>query len=288
MTPNKLPPLPEYDWDKAHEALESMDDYARMDTGVAPHGPYAVLRDLLTKAKGWREDAEALRQSQSLPAGAVAEVLAYLQTFLAQCQREHTARCDQEELSALIAALQADAREKGEAVFRLYPEELARMTHGPSLRAEEEDRLRSIYGDVAIPLYLHSGDYTEAMLLLEKQRELVENLRGQLDDAKADATDGCTEANCERCNTAIHSRGDMRHAGIGTYPATQPAQASEAAIPEGFCLVPKEALLTEARRLRYRATETYGLGPAMTDAGAQMIHTAEALEGFASSGQEKK
>jgi hypothetical protein len=124
-------------------------------------------------------------------------------------------------------ALQADAREKGEAVFRLYPEELARMTHGPSLRAEEEDRLRSIYGDVAIPLYLHSGDYTEAMLLLEKQRELVENLRGQLDDAKADATDGCTEANCERCNTAIHSRGDMRHAGIGTYPATQQAQASE-------------------------------------------------------------
>lgn len=45
----------DYDWDAAHEALESMDDFARMSVGVAPHGPYTVLRDLLTKAKGWQE-----------------------------------------------------------------------------------------------------------------------------------------------------------------------------------------------------------------------------------------
>lgn len=46
-----------YDWDKAHEALESMDAYARMDKGVNPYGPYTVLRDLLTKAKAWEEAA---------------------------------------------------------------------------------------------------------------------------------------------------------------------------------------------------------------------------------------
>ena len=51
--------LGEYDWGAAHEALESMDDYARMDKGVNPYGPYAVLRDLLTKAKGWQEQAVA-------------------------------------------------------------------------------------------------------------------------------------------------------------------------------------------------------------------------------------
>lgn len=54
----------EYDWDAAHEALESIDDYARMDVGVAPHGPYTVLRDLLTKAKGWQEAAALLRKLQ--------------------------------------------------------------------------------------------------------------------------------------------------------------------------------------------------------------------------------
>jgi hypothetical protein len=54
-----------YDWDKAHEALESMDDYARMDKGVNPYGPYTVLRDLLTKAKAWEEAALRAQPSES-------------------------------------------------------------------------------------------------------------------------------------------------------------------------------------------------------------------------------
>jgi hypothetical protein len=57
-------PEGEYDWEAAHEALESLDDFARMDVGVAPHGPYAVLRDLLTKAKGWQQAALASPQVQ--------------------------------------------------------------------------------------------------------------------------------------------------------------------------------------------------------------------------------
>lgn len=116
MTPNKLPPLPDYDWDAAHQALESMDDYARMDTGVNPYGPYSVLRDLLTKAKGWHEAAEALRQSQSLPAGAVAGLVG---KWRADGSRwnigqggKHLRTCADE----LEQALRADAREKGEAV----------------------------------------------------------------------------------------------------------------------------------------------------------------------------
>lgn len=52
-------------------------------------------------------------------------------------------------------------------------------------------------------------------------------------------------------------------------------------VPEGMVLVSKDALLTEARRLRYRADETWGLGKGMTDAGDQMRATADALESIA-------
>lgn len=49
-----------YDFDAAHEALESLDDFARM-AEIIPHGPYAVIRDLITKAKGWKEQADAAK-----------------------------------------------------------------------------------------------------------------------------------------------------------------------------------------------------------------------------------
>lgn len=55
-----------YNWDAAHEALESMDDFARMDSGVIPHGAYAVLRDLLTRAKEWERIALAQPAPQAV------------------------------------------------------------------------------------------------------------------------------------------------------------------------------------------------------------------------------
>jgi hypothetical protein len=39
--------------------------------------------------------------------------------------------------------------------------------------------------------------------------------------------DGCTEPNCPRCLTAPHARGEMEHAGIGSYPSSQPKAATE-------------------------------------------------------------
>ncbi len=59
-----------YDWDAAHEALESMDDCARVAAAVAPIGPYALLRDLLTKAKEWERAALA----QPAPVAGVSDV----------------------------------------------------------------------------------------------------------------------------------------------------------------------------------------------------------------------
>lgn len=68
--------------------------------------------------------------------------------------------------------------------------------------------------------------------------------------------------------------------------AIEAALALSHAAHADYVVVPREALRVEARRLRYRATETCGLGPKTTDAGAQMVHTAEALEQFASQYQE--
>ncbi len=38
---------------------------------------------------------------------------------------------------------------------------------------------------------------------------------------KQEPTDGCTESNCLRCHTHPALRGDMPHAGIGSYPAPE-------------------------------------------------------------------
>ena len=38
--------------------------------------------------------------------------------------------------------------------------------------------------------------------------------------------DGCTESNCQRCMTAPYARGDMKHAGIGSYPNATPQSSA--------------------------------------------------------------
>ena len=38
--------------------------------------------------------------------------------------------------------------------------------------------------------------------------------------------DGCTESNCQRCTTAPYARGDMKHAGIGSYPNATPQSSA--------------------------------------------------------------
>lgn len=57
------------------------------------------------------------------------------------------------------------------------------------------------------------------------------------------------------------------------------ALSPPASAGEGFVCVPRVALQTEARRLRYRADEC-GL-PGRTDAGIQMVATAKQLEAWA-------
>jgi len=68
---------------------------------------------------------------------------------------------------------------------------------------------------------------------------------------------------------------DLRHT-CASFPLYRSPQ-----LAAGFVVVPREALNTEAKRLRYRASETWGLGQAFTDAGAQMIATAGELERLA-------
>ena len=48
--------------------------------------------------------------------------------------------------------------------------------------------------------------------------------------------DGCTESNCQRCTTAPYARGDMKHAGIGSYPNTTP-QSSAPVVGEAMVAV---------------------------------------------------
>jgi hypothetical protein len=117
MTPNKLPPLPE----KAGRA-----------TIKVGRAKYRTC-DLYTADQMHAYAAEALRQSQSLPAGAVAWLEAEPGTTLAElCSardfltmyrstlvhvgaREPAKRQPDNVLFPLYPALQADAREKGEA-----------------------------------------------------------------------------------------------------------------------------------------------------------------------------
>lgn len=199
MTPNKLPPLPE-----TNEYIEVSLE------------PAYTAEDMHAYA------AEALRQSQSLPAGAVAGLVGKWRA-VAEKQRGMAKR-DNERGDPECAARMAGMAERSEYVA----DELEQ-----ALQADAREKGESVVGRCCY------GGYR-------------------------------TKAACASC---------------AAWTATQPAQASE---KDECASVPRDALLTEARRLRYRATETYGLGPAMTDAGAQMIHTAEALEGFASSGQEKE
>lgn len=61
-------------------------------------------------------------------------------------------------------------------------------------------------------------------------------------------------------------------------PPVEPVPANH---ESGFVRVSRESLRIEARRLRYRAKETYGFAANGTDAGAQMLHTASTLDVFA-------
>lgn len=80
----------------------------------------------------------------------------------------------------------------------------------------------------------------------QQARPAVE--QAQLASHTADAVDGCTESNCPRCMTEPHARGDMKHAGIGSYP-TKPSPAHR---PEGDTVRDELiAILTGARNRGY-------------------------------------
>lgn len=238
MTPNKLPPLPEPN--EAWLPTHTMAYY----TADQMHA-YA---------------AEALRQSQSLPAGAVAEGDWYTSE-----QGSHIVDFDQDPANQLSILLKRDgtvsavATKNGNDTCGGYGlDEVSDVIRSYALQADAREK-----GEIAD---LESDIDT----LVDHNMALQSAIR---DAIKIHSSFGTTADMADWLRDELEAL------------ATQPAQASE---KDGCVSVPRDALLTEARRLRYRATETYGLGPAMTDAGAQMIHTAEALEGFASSGQEKK
>lgn len=50
---------------RALEALENMDDFARMDTGVDPVGPYKVLRDFIETRADLVAENERLKSELS-------------------------------------------------------------------------------------------------------------------------------------------------------------------------------------------------------------------------------
>lgn len=221
MTPNKLPPLPDLSnrWRfRASERMRIAAEVGDSDDEAWNNGVGAGMDECADELD------EALRQSQSLPAVAVAGLVKEMRDPV-HVRIFGTTRCI-EEWADRLEALQADAREKGEACV-------------------------------------------DADIVAIACSTFLENVADHQKGMEVD----------------VYAMGKALDKALSAMGATQPAQASE---KDGCVSVPRDALLTEARRLRYRATETYGLGPAMTDAGAQMVHTAEALEGFASSGKEKK
>lgn len=52
------------------------------------------------------------------------------------------------------------------------------------------------------------------------RKVLAQNTQAGQGDAVPMGIDGCTESNCPRCKTHPDHRGDMKHAGIGSYPDT--------------------------------------------------------------------
>ena len=47
----------------------------------------------------------------------------------------------------------------------------------------------------------------------------IDAARGTTPDETLTEIDGCSEENCRRCRTAPNLRGNMAHAGIGSYPS---------------------------------------------------------------------
>ncbi|MDQ8050719.1 hypothetical protein [Luteibacter sp.] len=106
MTPNKLPPLP--------DSLEQLIDECRENAQIAGFAT--------SEQRGWDHMAdklEALRQSQSLPAGAVAGLVGKWREKANEPAGTEKTDYDfalEDCATDLEQALQADAREKGEAV----------------------------------------------------------------------------------------------------------------------------------------------------------------------------
>jgi hypothetical protein len=112
------------------------------------------------------------------------------------------------------------------------------------LKQRREQDLQRALETVRVNLLMQQYGVTTVYNLIEHLHAKVEQLPTNIDQAQQEQeptwTDGCTEENCQRCRTHPNHRGNMQHAGIGSYPPA-PKQAE----PEGYKLVPAEP--TEAQ-----------------------------------------
>ena len=60
----------------------------------------------------------------------------------------------------------------------------------------------------------------------QSQHELRTWVEARARELQQAQLDGCTESNCQRCTTAPYARGDMKHAGIGSYPNATPQSSA--------------------------------------------------------------